>query len=204
MKKTLLLNFLLISLICLFDSCTSYREAQKVDLSNMECVIVLNLQNRADTIMTLTESPVGPRAERTVKAFFTDDQSESFCFLNSNYSSYPDTAIIQNLNWELLISSYDSIKTQEPVKAYFGTIIENDTTWEQMKPNFPTRFILYIYLPDQVIAWETNTFEMETNPSMTKTKIIKYLLNKTGRGEKTVIELFGNPKKQTKTTANNN
>ncbi len=182
MKKTLLLYFLFISLLCLLDSCTSYRQAQRVDLLNMESVIVLNLQNRADTIMTLIESPAGQRTERTIKAFFTDDEGEDYCFLNSNYSSYPDTAIIQNLNWELLTSSYDSIKTQEPVKAYLGTIIENDTTWEQMKPNFPTRFILYIYLPDQVIAWETNTFEMETNPSMTKTKIIKYLLNKTGLG----------------------
>ena len=203
MKKTLLLNFLFISLLCLLDSCTSYRQAQMVDVSNMESVIVLNLQNRTDTIMTLTESPVGPSAERTVNTFFTDDQSESYCFLNSNYSNYPDTPIIQNLNWELLISSYDSIKTQQPVTAYFGTVIENDTTWEQMKPNFPTRFILYIYLPEQLIAWETNTFEMETNPSMTKTKIIKYLLNKTGRGEETVFELFGNPKKRTKIAANN-
>ena len=163
----------------------------------MESQIVLDLKNISDTIMTLTEIPSGgPRTEKSVKVIFTNRDGSTYSFMNTNYDSYPDTLLLKPFNWSRFINSNDSIQMQKAQPAFTGTVIEKDTTWREMKPSFPTRYLIYVYLPNKLIAWETNTFEMETNPSMIKTELINYLLKQTGRGDKTPFELYGNPKKQ--------
>jgi hypothetical protein len=162
----------------------------------MESQMVLDLKNISDTIMTITEIPFDSKPERSVKVFFKQKGGSTSSLMNTNYHSYPDTLLLKSFNWTRFINSKDSIQLQKAQPAFTATVVETDTVWTELKALFPTRYLVYVYLPNKLIAWETNSFELETNPSMIKTELTRYLLERSGTGEKTPLELYGNQKKQ--------
>ncbi|HBF21888.1 MAG: hypothetical protein CMI36_03755 [Owenweeksia sp.] len=191
-------SIIIILTICVW-SCSPHKQAQRINIQAMESEMVLDLKNVSDTILTITEIPSsGSRIVKSVKVLYTKGDGSTGSFMNSNYHSYPDTLVLKSFHWDRFVNSKDSIQWQKAQPAFTATVIEKDTTWEEMKPLFPTRYLVYIYLPDKLIAWETNTFEMATNPSMIKTELINYLLERTGHGDKTPWELYGYPQKQKK------
>jgi hypothetical protein len=195
--KHILKSCIFLLLLTILGNCSSQRKAAEINPLAMESELALQMKSRADTLMTLTEFPdVTQRGEKTVKTFFTRKGVGSLCFLNSDVQMYPDTALLENLKWDWIVNAYDSIQLQQPQPAYSGWVIEQDTHWREMQPLFPTHFVVHLYLPTQVMVWETTSFEMDTNPSQLKTRIINYLLSISGRGRRKTLELFGSPEKQ--------
>jgi hypothetical protein len=201
MKKIITIKTIFLFLI--LSSCGAKKKAQEVDIKSLESVLVSKIQSKSDTILTLTEIHKSPYAEKTVVTIYK--KGNTFCFINSNYYSYSDTLILNQFDWKYIFSALENIPNEKPIPAYNASVIENDTTWTELNSyQVNSNWTGYLYLTDDLKAWETNQFLFDTNPSLTKNKLTQYILDLTIYRLQSEPFDFGKRKRQKiKTTANN-
>ena len=173
-----------------------------MDINQLERVLVSSTLAKSDTVISIIENQLSWGAENTVAIIYK--KGKTYCFINSNYSSYKDTLILENFNWQKVLSSIEKLQLEQPLPAYQAKVIENDTIWSKLETKeYYRSWEGRLYLPEEHKVWSSSQYMFDTNPSLTKTKLTQYLLDSTIYGLQLGSFDFGKRKRQkTKTNAN--
>ena len=171
---------LFLSLVFFLSSC-SINLSRQYDHKYVNLDSILNnrlLSLDFDTLISIRRTDCKPYSnDYLILIYKVDKLTKSEIF--TSYGKFPKIRKQILFDWDTVLNSLNKIRTEKTVSSYSASVVEGDTTWVVNDDFLGDIWTFKLRANGDSLTWYSNSHEWYTNPSLTKSKVSKYLLSET-------------------------